>query len=120
VLVETDMKGVLSEAVHAQPASVRRSNSTCAPEAGTFALVGDSVKVQPCPWFTVNVRPAIVSDPDRDGPVVDAAVNRTVPFPVPLSPDEIVSHDALLPAVHAHPDGAVTATVPLPPSGGTD
>ena len=120
VLVDTDMNGVLSEAVHAHPGSVRTSNSTCAPAAGTFALVGTSVNVQPCPWFTVNVRPAIVSDPERDGPVVDAAVNRTVPFPVPLSPEEIVSHGALLVAVHAQPGAAVTATLPLPPPEATD
>jgi hypothetical protein len=37
-LVDTDMNGVLSEAVHAHPGSVRTSNSTCAPAAGTFTV----------------------------------------------------------------------------------
>jgi hypothetical protein len=37
----------------------------------------------------------------------------TVPFPLPPAPVETVIHDALLAAVQAHPDPAVTAIVPL-------
>jgi hypothetical protein len=66
----------------------------------------------------VTVWPAIVIVPDRDGPVVDAAVNVTVPDPLPLAPDAMAIHDALLVALHAHPDPAVTATLPLPPEAG--
>jgi hypothetical protein len=47
--------------------------------------------------------------------VFDATVNPTFPDPVPLAPDVIEIHNALLAAVHAHPAGIVTATVPLPP-----
>ena len=39
----------------------------------------------------------------------------TVPLPVPLAPDVIVIHDALLTAVHPQPLLAVTATLPDPP-----
>ena len=39
----------------------------------------------------------------------------TVPFPVPLAPLAIVSHVALLDAVHAQPVATVTVTVPVPP-----
>jgi hypothetical protein len=39
----------------------------------------------------------------------------TVPLPVPLAPDVIVIQPTLLLAVQAHPPGAVTLTVPLPP-----
>jgi hypothetical protein len=44
-------------------------------------------------------------------------LNMTVPFPVPVAPDVIVSQAALLVAVHAQPAPAVTATgVPAPPA----
>jgi hypothetical protein len=39
----------------------------------------------------------------------------TVPLPVPAAPDVIVIHDALLVAVHAHPDVVVMETVAVPP-----
>lgn len=117
---DSDIHDASAEAVHAQPASVSSSNSMAEPDAGTVALDGSRLNVQPWPWFTVNVRPAMVSVPERDGPVVDAATNRTVPLPLPDSPDEIVSQGALLAAVHAQPSGAVTATVPLPPDAGSD
>ena len=38
-----------------------------------------------------------------------------VPLPLPVTPAVILSHAALLTAVHAQPAGAVTATGPLPP-----
>jgi hypothetical protein len=47
-----------------------------------------------------------------------AAVNPTVPLPVPDAPDVMVSHGALLLAVHAHALVVVTVTVPAPPSTG--
>jgi hypothetical protein len=48
-----------------------------------------------------------------------AAVYATDPFPLPLAP-VTVNHDAELAAVQSHPFAAVTVTVPLPPSAGTD
>jgi hypothetical protein len=42
-------------------------------------------------------------------------VNATDPLPVPLAPEVMEIQSALLDAVHAQPEGAVTATVPLPP-----
>jgi hypothetical protein len=44
----------------------------------------------------------------------------TVPLPDPLAPDEIVSHPALLEAIHEHPVGAETVTDPVPPAAVTD
>ena len=59
----------------------------------------------------------MVSVPVRGVDVFVATLNRTVPFPVPLVPDVIVSQAALLVDVHAHPVPAVTATgVPAPPA----
>ena len=110
----------LLDAVHAQPFAVRTSNVPPPPPGGTVAESGDRVIVQPCPWFTVKVRPAIVSVPDLLGPLVAATVKLTVPFPLPAVPDVTVIHEALGVAVHAQPDAAVTATVALPPAAATD
>ena len=52
-------------------------------------------------------------------PVFAAALNPTVPVPVPVAPDVMLSHGALLTAVHAHALVVVTVTVPVPPSTGT-
>ena len=65
---------------------------------------------------TVNVLPAIVSVPVRDVVAVFAAMlNATLPFPVPAAPALTVIHVSLLTAVHAHPVGAVTVVLPVPP-----
>src|SRR5206468_4096110 len=45
--------------------------------------------------------------------VFGAAVNPTLPEPVPAAPLEIVTHDAPLVAVQLHPGVVVTMTVPL-------
>jgi hypothetical protein len=107
-------------AVQAQPPGAVTDTVPPPPDGGTAALDGEIVNVQPWPWLTVNVRPATVRVPVRAGPVVDAARNATLPLPVPFAPLVIVSHDALLDAVHAQPGPVVTPTVPLPPSDGTD
>ena len=52
--------------------------------------------------------------------VLAAALNATVPVPVPLAPDVTVSHDALLLAVHPQPLVAVIVTEPVPPAEGSD
>jgi hypothetical protein len=57
---------------------------------------------------------------DRLVPEFGAAVNATVPFPLPLAPDVMVIHVELVVAVHVHPVGAVTSTVPEPPAVGIE
>ena len=50
-----------------------------------------------------------------------AALNATVPVPVPLAPPVTVSQDVLLlTPVHAHPAGDVTAVEPVPPPAATE
>ena len=67
-------------------------------------------------WLTVNVRPAMVRVPSRAPPVFAATLKETPPFPLPLAPDVMVSHPALLVAVQLHPAALVTLTdVPAPP-----
>jgi hypothetical protein len=50
-----------------------------------------------------------------------AALNATVPVPLPLAPLVTVNHDvSLLTPVHGHPAGAVIAVEPVPPAATTD
>ena len=58
--------------------------------------------------------------PLRAAPVLAATVKPTVPFPLPVAPDEIVMNVALLVAVHAQPEPAVTGTEPVPPAAPKD
>jgi hypothetical protein len=109
----------LLTAVHAHSATVVTAVEPVPPAAAIDWLVGTSVYVQDAAaWFTENVCPAIVSVPVRA--VVfgfAAALNATVPLPLPLAPLVTVSHDVLLlTPVHAHPAGAVTAVDPVPPA----
>lgn len=79
----------------------------------------ENVHVVPC--VTVNVLPAIVRVPVRTRPGLEAAENVTVPLPLPLAPEPIVSHVALLAAVHVQPAAAVTEMgEPLPPAAPID
>jgi len=71
-------------------------------------------------WLTVKARVAIVSVPVRAAPVLAATVKPTEALPVPVAPDVIVIHDALLLAVHRHALVVVTMTgVPVPPVAAT-
>ena len=110
----------LLAADHPQPSDVRTSKLPAPPAADEVAAVVESEKVHPCPWFTVKVRPAIVRVPERTGPFVEVTAKFTVPFPLPLPPDVIEIHEALLLAFQPQPAGAVTDTAPLPPDGATD
>lgn len=57
--------------------------------------------------------------PLRAGPVFAAAVNRTVPFPVPAAPSVTEIHGALLVAVQLQPAAVCTSNDPDPPFRGT-
>jgi hypothetical protein len=67
----------------------------------------------------VNVRPPILTVSDRGlVPLLGAALTVTVPLPKPLAPAVIVSHDAVVVAVHEQSAGAVTVIeVVSPPTG---
>jgi hypothetical protein len=52
--------------------------------------------------------------------VLRATAKLTVPLPVPLAPELIVIHESLLIACQPQPAGAVTLTVPSPPSAVND
>jgi hypothetical protein len=102
------------------PSAVRTSNAPLPPPAGTDAEAAESEKAQPCPWLTVNVRPAIVIVPERDGPLVPSTVKLTVPLPLPPGGFDVIRiQSTLLLACQLQPPPAVTETVPLPPDDGT-
>src|SRR6476620_11257132 len=112
-------QSVALEAVHAQPAPAVTLTFDDPPAAGIVRLAGANPNEQPLPWVTVKVWPAIMSAAERGPPVVAAALYATVPLPLPLAPEVIVSHAALLVAVQAHPAALVTGTLPVPPPAGT-
>ena len=61
----------------------------------------------------------MVSVPLRAGPVAADALYWTSPLPLPLDPDAMVSHEALLDAVQLHPVPAETETLPVAAAAGT-
>lgn len=114
-VIVTQALGVV--ALHAQPPGAVTVIVPLPPVAATACEVGVIVvshDMAVC--VTVNVFPAIVSVPVRDDvEVLAAALNETDPLPESDAPAVTVSQSSLLTAVHAQPDGAVTATVPVPP-----
>ena len=114
---------VLETAVHVQPAAVVTVMGPPLEEALLLndSLVGLIEYVHPLACVTVCVWPAIEMAAVRSGPVFAAAVNATVPLPVPLAPEVIEIHVAGVVAVQAQPAGLVTPTdVPAPPAAATD
>jgi hypothetical protein len=109
-------------AVHAQPVVVVTATLPVPPAAEVACVSGEMLNEQPKPdCVTVKAFPAIVSVPVRDVVAVAAATAKvTVPLPEPDAPPLTDSQDALLAALHAHPDPAVTATLPLPPAEAKD
>ena len=53
-------------------------------------------------------------------PVLAETEYVTVPLPVPLAPDVIVTHDARLAVVQLQMLEVLTVTLPVPPAAGTD
>jgi hypothetical protein len=111
----TLIHGAPLDDVQAQPAGAVTATLVSPAAAAIVTCSGVIVKRQASPCETVNVRPPIVSVPERWGPPFAAAVNPTVPLPVPAAPDEIESQLTSLVAVQLHPPPAVTLTVPFPP-----
>jgi len=109
--------------VHAHPASDVTLVEPVPPPAATAPLVGTIEYVQVRPGcVTLKLCPAIVRVPVRGLMLLlAAALNATVPLPLPLATPVKVSHDVLLlTPVHAHPAGDVTPVEPVPPFAGTE
>src|SRR5262245_57225019 len=94
--------------VHAQPEVVVTCTWTLPADADIDCVVGEIEYVHDtaASCEAVNVRPAIVTVPERAVPVFAATV--IVAGPVALPAPDTVSHGALLDDVHAHPLVVVT------------
>jgi hypothetical protein len=69
----------------------------------------------------VTAWPAIVSVPERAAPVLAPTAIVTVPLALPLAPDTIEIHEALLEPLHVHPPAVVTDTeVAVDPAAGME
>ena len=99
-------------AVHVQPVAVVTLALLELAAAAGFSEVGDTVNEQGAgapAWVTAIVWPAMVSVPVRGDVAVFAAIEKaTVPLPLPLVPDVIVSQESLLVAVQLQPGAVVT------------
>lgn len=99
-----------------QPAVVVTEIVPLAAVDGAVTEPGDTVKVQAAASVTVKVAPPAVIVPVRAEELgFAAALNTTVPLPVPLPAAVIVNQLALLVAVHAQPAPATTPTELMPP-----
>jgi hypothetical protein len=116
----TLIQSALLAAVHVQPASAVTPTVPEPPSPGTLVLLAESAYEQPPGWLTVKVCPAAVIVAVLAGPAFAAALNPTVPLPVPVAPAEIVSHAASAVAAHAQPPAAWTSKEPDPPPAATD
>ena len=113
----------LLAAVHVHPAAVVTLALLKLAAAAGLSEVGETVNVQgtgAAAWVTVTVCPAMVNVPVRgDVAVLAAMANTTVPFPLPLAPEVMVSQESLLVAVHVQPVVVVTvALLELAPAAG--
>jgi hypothetical protein len=107
--------GTLLTALQAHPAAAATFTDRAPPEGSAANVSGATSKLHPGDCVTVKSWPATVNVPVRDGPLVGATVNGTVPFPVPaVVPIEV--HGTSLDAVHGHPGPVVTATTLDPPA----
>jgi hypothetical protein len=119
---EIDIHGtLLVDAVHEQPCGAVIATDRVSPALPTFWLVGAIEYVHPPSCVTVNVWPLTVMVALRCAPVFGAALNATVPLPLPDAPLVSVSQlVSLLAALQPHPSAVRTSNVPVPPPARTD
>jgi hypothetical protein len=104
-------------AVHAHPEAVETVKVLLLPVADAETLAGVTVNAHVPDCVTVNVCPAIITDPVRSAaPLLAATLMVAVPLPVPRLPEGTVIHEAPLVAVHAQPLPAVMPTVIVSPA----
>jgi hypothetical protein len=107
-------------AVQAQAGFVVTFVLPAPPDDPRFWEAADSVKLQVPACEIWRVCPAAVRVAVRAAAFLFCgALKVTVPLPVPLAPDVMVSQVALLVAVQVHPVPVVTLAVPVPPAAAT-
>ncbi len=98
------------------PAWVVTVADAVTPLAGAARLAGPTAKLHGADCAMVAVCPAIVTAAVRaEAVVLTLTLRLTLPFALPLAPISTVAHDALLDALHAQPEPAVTAMAAEPP-----
>jgi hypothetical protein len=116
----TAIQGTLLDAVQAQVVPAVTETVAVPPAGSTVSEAGEiEYEHAGAACVTVTVRPATVSDPDRDtaaGPTAKV----TVPGALPEPPPVIVIQGSLLNAVHGHPGAVLTVTLLVPPSAPND
>src|SRR5512141_3251232 len=121
VPVVTASHGASLLADHVHVAPVVTAKEAGPPSLPIEADVGDIEYVQLTgapSWSILAVCPPMVSELLRlPWSGFAATVNDTVPAPLPLAPDVIVSHCASARAVQVHPVAVVTVAEPEPPAG---
>jgi hypothetical protein len=87
-VIETQLTLGLSDADQAQPLCDVTLIVMVPPAAAMVGVMGDTWKVHVAPagCVTLTCCPAMMIVPDREGPVLAAALKPTVPLPVPLDP----------------------------------
>jgi hypothetical protein len=82
-------------------------------------VVGGTVGAELESCVMVTLRPAMVTDAERSPPLFAETASVTEPGPVPLDPDDTVTHDSSDFDVHAHPASVSTLILVLPPDAPT-
>ncbi len=120
-MLVVEIQRAADAAIQLHPAAVSTSTEPVPPPAATLIAIGVIVYPhEPAGCEIVNACPPIVSVDDRaDVPVFAATENATVPLPLPLAPEVIVTQESGVVAVHAQAAAAVTVTLPLPPDAAT-
>jgi hypothetical protein len=114
------MKELLLAAVQLHTCAVLTPKLRLPPEDANTSRVGEIENEQVCPdCVTVKGCPAIVIVPVRDAVSgLGETLKSTVPVPLPEAPELTVMKGEFDVAFHAHPEGAITVTLPLPPEDG--
>jgi hypothetical protein len=108
--------GALLEAVQPHHDPVVTATVALPPAAGNEMLDGDSATAQAAAGSAiVSGCPAMVAVELRAPPALAAALNVTVPLPVPDAPPVTVTHESGSVAVHEHQLSVVTVIVAVPP-----
>lgn len=119
LFVGIDIHAALLTAIHAHSAAVVMLIFCDPPLAGTGIASGVTAALHPLSCVIVNVWPPTVIVPARDVDAFAAAVNCTVPGPLPLAPDVMLIHPALTLADQLQDCAVFTAKDPVPPAAGT-
>jgi len=106
-------------AVHAHPVPEVTATLPVDAADGAVAVSGEIENAHPGDCVTATGWPAIVTVPERAGPVVDATTTLTVPFPLPDERPCSEIQPSFETADHSHSAFALTEIGSVPPAAPT-